>query len=68
MATIYQLHINDIIVQIGAENKRVAVKYHNGRKYEIVSGLILSYGEGLIELNTTKGIVSIPLDKVSSIE
>lgn len=64
----YQLHINNIIVQIGAENKRATVKYHNGRKYEIVTGLILSYEEGLIELDTTSGLVSIHLDKVSSIE
>lgn len=63
----YKFHISDIVNQIEAANKRATVKYHTGRNYEVAEGVIEKFGDGVIGLDTNKGYIEIPLDKVSDL-
>jgi hypothetical protein len=65
----YRVSLDYMLSEVGNEGKRAAIKYHDGKRYKLVTGTISTFGEGKIGLDTDDGnFLELSFEKVVTIE
>jgi hypothetical protein len=65
----YRISLDYALSSCNENDKRAAIKYHDGKRYKLVTGTISTFGEGKIGLDTDDGtFVELSFEKVVRIE
>lgn len=65
----YRISLDYALSSCNESSKKAAVKYHDGKRYRLITGYISSFDNGVLEIASEEGIyVEIEASKISNIE
>jgi hypothetical protein len=65
----YRISLDYALSSCNENGKKATIKYHDGKKYRLITGTISEFGNGAIGIDTDDGqFIEIEIEKVSKIE
>jgi hypothetical protein len=65
----YHVSLDYMLSEVSNEGKKAAIKYHDGKRYRLVTGSISSFGNGKIGIDTDEGnFIELDISKIANLE